>query len=90
VNRSADDMADLPPNVATVTSTDPAPAGATAVSEVAEVKVTLVAGVKPNATVAKGDMKPLPVKPVPVMMTRVPPVSGPVVGLMPVTVGTAK
>ena len=67
--------------VVTWTSTVPAePAGATAVSDVADVNVTLVAVVPPNLTVE------LDVNPVPVMATEVPPASGPLVGLIAVTV----
>jgi len=51
------------------------------VREVAEAKVTLVAEVEPNATVE------VEVKPVPAMVTLVPPTAGPVNGVRPVTVG---
>ena len=66
-----------------MTSTTPGePGGLTASSEVLETTVTLVAGVEPNCTVA-----PL-VKPVPVTVTVVPPVTSPKAGkLMLVTVG---
>ena len=43
----------------------------------------LVAAVAPNSTAVA------PVKLVPVMVTDVPPAGGPLVGLMPVTVGAA-
>jgi hypothetical protein len=49
--------------------------------EVAELTVTAVAVTVPNITVAPDR------KPVPVMVTEVPPVVGPEVGLMAVTVG---
>ena len=45
--------------------------------------VTFVAGVVPKSTAVA------PVKPVPVIVTRVPPAVGPLVGLRPVTVGAA-
>lgn len=67
----------------TVTSTGSTvrPAGAVAVSVVAEVTETSVAAVVPNETVAPGT------KAVPVTVTTDPPVSGPAPGLSPVTVG---
>ena len=71
----------MPPAVVTVTSTVPAPAGEVAVMEVALFTVKLVAGVAPNFTAVAA------AKPVPVMLTTVPPAVGPLVGAMPVTVG---
>ena len=72
----------VPPGVVTVTSTVPAvPAGAVAVIWVALLTVTLVAAFEPKLTEA-----PL-TKFVPVIVTMVPPVVGPAVGLMLVTVG---
>ena len=66
----------------TVTCTVPADsAGDTAVKEVEDVCVTLVAAVDPNFTVAEE------VKFLPVMVTDVPPAAGPEVGLMEVIVG---
>ena len=59
------------------------PAGLSAVIVVPLTTVTPVAGVVPKSTVVA------PVKPVPVIVTRVPPAAGPLVGLMPVTVGAA-
>ncbi len=56
-------------------------AGVVAVIEVLLATVTLVALVPPNLTVAPAK------KPVPVMVTAVPPVVGPVLGAMAVTVG---
>ena len=50
---------------------------------VALTTVTLVAAVVPKSTVVA------PVKPVPVMVTNVPPAAGPLLGLIPVTVGAA-
>ena len=74
-------MADVPIAFVTVTSTVPADsAGATAVIEVAEFTVTLEAAVDPKLTVS-------PVAyPVPVIVTDVPPASGPLFGLTAVTV----
>ena len=48
----------------------------------AETTVTALAGVPPNDTVESA------VKPVPVMVTEVPPPAGPWFGLMAVTAGT--
>jgi hypothetical protein len=77
-------LARLPlwPFKVTVTVTAPAvPAGVVAVIDVLLTTTTLVAAVLPNVTVA-------PVaKLVPVMVTEVPPVVGPVFGLTLVTVG---
>ena len=71
----------MPLAVVTVTSTVPVPAGAVAVIDVAVLAVNPVAEVVPNFTpVAE-------LKLVPVMTTVVPPAAGPLVGLMPVTVG---
>jgi len=70
--------------VVTVTSTTPAlPAGEVAVTEVALLAV-IEPAVAPNVTeVAEMRL-------VPVMTTLVPPVAGPVVGRMEVTVGAAR
>jgi hypothetical protein len=73
----------VPLEVVTVTFTVPAPAGLTAVIEVAEFTVKLVAAVTPNCTAVA------PMKPVPATVTLLPPAVGPLVGLMPVTVGAA-
>ncbi len=73
----------MPPGVVTVTSTTPEPAGLSAVTLVALTTVRLVAAVVPKSTTVA------PVKPVPVMVTRVPPAAGPEVGLRAVTVGAA-
>jgi hypothetical protein len=67
----------------TLTAVPADPAGATAVRLVALLKVTPVAAVAPNLTVA-----PL-WNPVPVIATDVPPAAGPEVGLMLVTDGAA-
>ena len=83
MNWSAADVADVPPAVVTLISTVPAPAGDVAVIEVAELTVKLVAAVAPNVTAVA------PVKFVPVSVTVVPPVAGPEVGEIDVTVGAA-
>ena len=59
------------------------PAGLVAVICVGRVDATLVAAVVPKSTAVA------PVKPVPVIVTEVPPVKGPAAGLTPVTVGAA-
>ena len=74
----------MPPGVVTVTSTVAAPcAGEMAVIWVVELTVKLVALVPPNLTAVA------PLKLVPRMMTVVPPVLMPLVGLTEVTVGAA-
>ena len=65
-----------------MTSTVPVPAGAVAVIEVAELTVKPVALVTPNFTADA------PMKPVPVIVTDVPPAVGPDVGEIDVTLGT--
>jgi hypothetical protein len=82
VNWSAELVLLVPPAVVTVTSTVPVPAGETAVIDVVEFTVKLVAPVEPNFTAVA------PVKLVPPIVTDVPPVSKPVVGLRFVTVGS--
>jgi hypothetical protein len=74
----------VPPGVVTVMSTVPVPAGAVAVTEVAEFTVNVVALVAPNFTAVA------PEKLVPVMVTEVAPVVGPDVGEIDVTVGVPK
>ena len=81
MNWSAAEVADVPPVVVTLTSTTPVPAGEVAVIEVAELTVKLAAAVPPNATALA------PVKFVPVIVTDVPPATGPDVGEIEVTVG---
>ena len=74
--------AEVPPGVVTVTSTGPAtPAGETAVMELEVLFESPVAATAPNCTAVA------PVRLVPVMVTGLPPVVGPEVGLTPVTVG---
>ena len=85
VNLSAADVVLVPPVVVTVASTVPAPsAGEVAVIEVVLFTVKLVAAVAPKFTAVT------PVKFVPVIVTTVPPAVGPLVGLIPVTVGGEK
>ena len=85
VKWSAPLVADVPAGVVTVTSTVPAaPAGALAVIVVELPTKTLVALLAPNFTLEA------PVRFVPVSVTAVPPVVGPLFGLTPVTVGVPK
>src|SRR2546421_732276 len=70
-----------PAGVVTVMSTAPVPAGGTAGIWVALPTVCEVAWVPPNWTAVA------PVKPVPVIVTLVPPADGPFDGLTAVTVG---
>ena len=81
MNWSAGDVADVPPAVVTVTSTVPVPTGDVAVMDVAETTVKLVAAAAPKVTAVA------PANPVPVIVTVVPPVVGPAVGEIEVTVG---
>ena len=80
MNLSPATIALVPLGVVTLTSTVPVPAGEMAVRLVAELNVAL-AGIVPNVTVDAL------VNPVPVMVTAVPPVEGPVAGEMLETVG---
>jgi hypothetical protein len=84
VNRSADDAVDVPTGVVTVTFTVPVPAGLSAVIVVSLTTVKFVAAAVPKLT----DVAP--VKPLPVIVTNVPPTFGPAVGLRPVTAGATK
>ena len=83
MNWSAGAIADVPLGVMTVTTTmDPdSTAGEVAVIEVAVLTVYEVAGVPPKYTLVA------PSRFVPVMVTEVPPPSGPVFGLSLVTDG---
>ncbi len=83
VNWSALLVALVPAWVTTVTFTVPVPAGETAVMLVAEFTVIPVAGTVPKFT------EVAPAKPVPMIVTEVPPVVGPLAGPMPVTTGAA-
>jgi hypothetical protein len=85
VNWSALVAALVADSVVTKTSTEPAaPAGATAVILVDEDTLKLVAGTVPKSTLVAA------LKLVPRMVTLVPPLVGPVVGEMDVTVGNVK
>jgi hypothetical protein len=82
VNWSAGLAADGPPGVVTVTSTPPAAcAGVTAEMDVEEITVTEVAAIPPNETAVA------PVKLVPLIVTLVPPLVEPLLGLRLETVG---
>ena len=82
MKRSPAEVADVAVPTVTVTWTEPATcAGATAVICVAELTAKLVAAVLPKVTALA------PVKAEPVIVTDVPPPTGPDVGLMPVTDG---
>src|SRR6202790_5136741 len=73
---------EVPPGVVTVTSTvAAASAGEVMEMDVAELTTRPVPATVPNFTTVA------PVKPVPVTVTGVPPVVGPLLGLTPVTVG---
>ncbi len=75
-------VAEVPPAVVTVTSTLPLlPAGLTTVIWVSLSTLKLLAVVEPNETLVA------PVKPEPVIVTLVPPAAGPLVGVIPDTIG---
>ena len=82
MNWSSVEVGEVPPGVVTVISTVPVPAASTAVICVDELTVKLAAAVLPKFTVDA------PVNPLPVMITLVPPVAGPVTGFKPVVAGT--
>lgn len=84
VNLSAGPIAEVPTQVVTVTSTgvhDAVPAGETAVIDMGEFTIKLVALVAPNFTAVAL------VKSVPLIVTEVPPAGGPDEGLNPLTTG---
>ncbi len=81
MNRSAALVAEVPPGVVTVTWTVPLPAGLIAVICVSLSTEIIVPAVEPNETPVA------PVKPIPVRTTVVPPLSGPLAGLMLDTIG---
>src|SRR5450759_3928955 len=76
MNRSDALVAEVPPGVVTVTWTVPLPVGLTAVIWASLSSETIVAAVAPNETPVA------PVKPEPLMVTVVPPLAGPLVGLI--------
>ena len=84
MNWSGDVVAEVPPDVVTVTCTVPAvPTGVRTVQAVALVHDTEVAGEGPNLTVVAPVANPVPVR-----LTRVAPERGPALGVTVVTVGT--
>jgi hypothetical protein len=83
VNTSAGDVAEVPSGVVTVTSGVPEPDGEVTVMEPDVSAVTVPGLLAPKSTaVAFSRFDPE-------MVTPVPPPAGPVVGLMPVTIGAA-
>ena len=77
-----------PARFVTVMSTGPAvPAGAVAVIEVGELTTKPAAAEPKSTALALG--KPVPEKPVPVMVTDAPAARGPAAGVTAVTVGAA-
>ena len=80
---SAAPVALVPPTVVTFTSTVPLPAGDVAVIDVPLVTVNDAALVVPNQIAVA------PVKPVPLIVTLVPPTVGPALGDTALTVGAA-
>lgn len=81
VNWSAAEVALVPPVVVTVMSTVPVPTGDVAVMDVSEFMLKVLAAVLPKVTALA------PVKPVPVIVTDVPPAAGPDEGAIWVTAG---
>ena len=77
-------VAEGPPGVVTVTSTIPLPAGLTAVICVSLFTVKLLTADGPNRTWLA------PVKPLPMIVTVVPPAAGPDVGEMLIIFGTTR
>ena len=77
MNSSAGETADVPPGAVTVTFTTPVPAGLSAVMR----------GVVDDAQIRRRGRPEVdavaPVKLVPLIVTRVPPASGPLVGIKP-------
>jgi hypothetical protein len=82
LNSSAPLVVLVPPDVPTVTWTVPDPAGATAVIDVSEATLMLVASAEPNLTAVASPRL------VPVIVTVVPPASGPSPGATFVKVGS--
>src|SRR2546425_952317 len=81
MNWSAPLVGVVPPGVVTVTSTAPVPGGETATIDVAELTVKLLASADPNLTAVA------PMRSVPLIVTRVPPASPPLLGLTLMTAG---
>jgi len=84
VYKSAEDVAEVPPGVVTVTSTVPADSEGEVMVQLVVVQATAVAAVVPNLAVVEPDPA---TKPVPVTVTTAPPPRGPAGGLMEVTAG---
>lgn len=84
MNLSADDVADVPPGVVTVTSTVPALSVGEVTVIAAADSAVIMPGVAPKLT-AEADERLAPL-----MVTVVPPAVGPLIGLIPVTEGTPK
>jgi hypothetical protein len=74
----------VPEELVTVTSSVPVPGGLTAVIEVAELTVKLVAGTDPKST------EVTPVKSAPDTVTEVPPAAEPAAGARESTAGIGK
>ena len=81
MNRSEVLVAEEPAGVVMLTSTVPVPRGVTALTCVLESTVKLVAATFPNNTAVA------PAKPLPVIVTLVPPASGPLRGAIRVMMG---
>ncbi len=79
VKTSYGDVADVPPAAMTVTSTVPVPAGASAAMDVPLATLKVVAGLSAPKSTAETSLKP-----VPVIVTQMPPAAGPLDGLMEV------
>src|SRR6267378_4219967 len=71
----------VPLGVVTITSTAPVPGGETAAIDVGELTVKLLAPADPNLTAVA------PMRPVPLMVTRVPPAPPPLLGLTLMSAG---
>src|ERR1700716_3206579 len=74
----------VPPSVVTITSTAPVPGGETAAIDVGELTVKLLASADPNLTAVA------PKRPVPLMVTKVPPASPPLLGLTLMSAGAGE
>ena len=84
MKRSAALVALVIPATVTVTSTTPLPAGLVALQLVVLAQLTPLAAVAPKRTVVAPAVV---LKPVPVIVTTVPPPAGPLVGVIALTVG---
>ena len=84
LNLSAAEVAEVPPEVVTVTSTVPATSAGEVAVQLVVVHETAVPAVPPKLTVVEPTKKP-----VPVMVTTVPPPSAPAPGEMAVMAGMA-